>query len=109
MMKVILLISTLLFISCDVENKFDKTLDGFVGKDYNSIIDYWGHPTDSYELPNGNEVLYYLRIKDLTSPFPDYFDEDGNEIPSSCRIYFEVGKDLIIIKYTYDGTYCWED
>lgn len=109
MMKIPLLVSLIFLFSCDVENKFDNTLDTFVGKDYNAILEYWGHPTEITELPNGNDELYYVRIKDLTSPFPDYWDEDGNIVPASCQVWFEVNKDLIIIKYRYKGIYCWED
>ena len=109
MMKLLFLISTILMLSCDVENKFENTLNSYVGKDYNSIIDYWGHPTEIQTVPNKNDILHYLRIKDETSPFPDYLDEDGHEIPSYCNVYFEVGKDLKIIKYSYSGNYCWED
>ena len=107
-MKTILIIYALLFISCDVENKVDGTLKSFVGKDYNLIIDNWGQPTQRYLLPNGNEVLYYLRIGDVTSPSPTFTQENGDEIPNSCRIFFEVGKDFIVLKYTYEGTSCWD-
>ncbi|RLA61291.1 MAG: hypothetical protein DRQ88_12005 [Epsilonproteobacteria bacterium] len=106
-MKNLFLIFLVILISCGVENKFEEELKSFVGKDYNAVIAEWGHPTDIYETPNSNDVLYYLRIKDVTSPFPNYLDEDGKEIPNNCRIYFEIGKDLKIIKYSYKGNYCW--
>lgn len=104
----ILLLTFLLLTSC-YENKFEETLKSFVGKDYQKIVDYWGHPTDSYEGPNGNDVVYYYRVKGLISIQPDDLGPDGEKIEEYCHIYFEVGKDLNIIKYSYNGNYCWED
>lgn len=108
-MKNLLLIFLILLLSCDVENPFEEKLKAWVGKDYNVVISEWGHPTDIYPAPNGNEILYYVRIKSMTSPFPDFLDEEGNEREDSCQIFFEVGKDLLVLKYSYRGTYCWID
>jgi hypothetical protein len=107
-MKTLLLIFSLIFISCDVENKLDNTLQKFVGKDSSELIEAWGHPNTIEELPNGNDSYYYLRIDDQTSPTPEYFNDQGREIANSCRVWFEINKDLIIIKFSYSGTYCWE-
>ena len=106
----VLLLSILLLTSCiKYENKFEKTLDTFVGKGYQSIVDHWGHPTDSYAGPNGNDVIHYLREKDITSSSPDRYDTEGEPIEDYCDVYFELDKDQNILNYTYRGTYCWEE
>lgn len=80
-----------------------------MGKDYQKIVDYWGHPTDSYVGPNGNDVVYYYRVKGITSISPDDLGPDGEKIEEYCHVYFEIGKDLNIITFSYNGNYCWED
>jgi len=100
----------ILLISCTkYENKFEKALDSFVGKDYQVVVDKWGHPTDSYTGPNGNDVIFYRRLKDITSTSPDRYDTDGEVIEDYCNVYFEIDKDQNVLNYTYRGTYCWEE
>ena len=104
-MKKILLFTFLILTSTlALAGEFEENLKSFVGKDYQSIVDYWGHPSDSYEGPNGNDVISYYLFTEL----PDEIGPDWENIKDYCQVFFELGKDLKIISYSYHGTDCRE-
>jgi len=117
----VVFLSLLLLTSCATTAKYNAKLDTWVGKDIYSLIDSWGYPDSTVELPNGNKVYTYSKAESLyvppmmtTTTTVDYgvaysrtTGYGGGHINNWCKTSFETeGSTGNILKWTHKGNHC---
>ncbi len=90
----IIFIISFLINGCYGPKKMTKAFDPWIGKDINEMIERWGPPTKTFNMPNGQQIVY-------TWSYPSYSIWDGS--PRDCVFDWTVDNNGIIKSYRYKG------
>lgn len=72
------LIVTLLLLACATSQKYDKQMQGWIGKSEASLVEAWGRPSAQKYLSPTAKVITYTKVSDLIIPSEYYlYDENG--------------------------------
>ncbi len=113
---IVFLIVTIIFIGCATTEGYRKECEFWIGKSFDRLIDSWGYPRRSYQLPNGNTVYIYEEYSESPRFIESTYTIVGNRIYGRtkepvvrkvwCITYFEVDDQNIIIQYGFEGNNC---
>lgn len=116
----IIIIMILLLSSCASTAKYEAILDGWLQQDINKLINEWGYPHNSLQLPNGNIVYIFGSSDSGITPAQTYthYRAVGDKLYADsvvtggyaynywCRTFFEVNADNVIVKWRVEGNSC---
>jgi hypothetical protein len=117
---VLVLVSCLLISACATSNKAqikadtDAWLNSLLGQNIDVVVNKLGYPLTNFIAPNGNKVFVWGKGEDKTRPMMLYRATPNSSIALGgdtqtywCKVYFEVDASNIIIRYSYEGNYCF--
>ncbi|GLQ95148.1 hypothetical protein [Dyella acidisoli] len=79
--------------------KFETTLNSWVGGDINELIMAWGAPTGVYKMPNQNTVFTWQTAGGMPTP-------EGGELMISCKISIFTDPRGRIFSWRWEGNGC---
>jgi hypothetical protein len=57
-----LLLGCLFLSGCATTGNYEKILQSWTGSDINRLIESWGPPSSTFEMPNGNKTYTWLNV-----------------------------------------------
>lgn len=95
---------SLILCGC-VSNVAPKSVQSsWTGHNIQKLIDSWGYPTKTIQMPNGNSVHLYSRS--AGSDVMPLNETVLSSVSLSCDTWFEVDDVGTIIKWQYSGNGC---
>ena len=76
------LLSCLTLIGCATTSQYQTKLSSLVGQPENALIAQWGKPTGRYTDENGDEVIAYIRTREILIPNTPTFEVNGGGVNS---------------------------
>lgn len=120
-MKIIFmgLLSCLTLIGCATTSQYKTKLSTLVGQPENALIAQWGKPTGRYTDENGDQVIFYIRSREVIVPGIPAISEGFNApnqqvvapgmpnstIPLNCITKF-IMKNGVVSTSTFKGNDC---
>lgn len=98
------IVGLLLSAGCATRGNFESNLQTWVGSDVNALIDGWGPPSATFDLPDGRKMYTWDNQQGaLAIPV-------GNSavaVPLGCAITFTVTKESRVESWRYKGNNCY--
>lgn len=99
---------------------YEKKLDAWMGQSIDYLVNSWGYYNNSFEAPNGNTVYVWERSSSYTMPtqsnttssligntiYSNTSTSGGNVLNYSCRTFFEVDEEGILVSWQFQGNDC---
>jgi hypothetical protein len=92
-----------LLIGCATAERYQETLQAWVGHDISTLVRSWGPPSSSVNLPDGTSIFTWDYVGDAVGM------PVGNMVLVSqpnCRTSFYVGLDNLIYSWRFQGAAC---
>lgn len=89
---------------CMTRGKFEGRLKSWLGSDVNALIEGWGPPSSTYDLPNGRKMLTW---SDDRGAYAAPVGGGAIAVRVGCTITFTVGKDSRVEAWRYQGNNCY--
>jgi len=119
-------ITAFLLTACATTKNYQVMLNHWQGSNIQDLMKSWGYPDAGAKLPNGNTVYMYTRQQTFIAPptpnttptiinargtplaVSTYNGEfvGGQEIPMTCRTWFEVNPQGVIVNTRFQGNNC---
>lgn len=84
------------------ERSYDQKINDFVGKPIADLIMKFGAPSGSIEISGSKFITYEVKSGHAVVPIGFMVAS----VPRECKTTFEVGKDDIVRKASYEGNFC---
>ncbi len=95
------------------EENYKESLNQFIGKPVDDVVDKLGYADQRSEAPNGNRLFIYSTSQMTTSDTICSKDNNGDRICSGgdisiawCKTYFEVDHQNTVVAYFFKGNSC---
>lgn len=102
-MKTVIIAIVVVALACASARHHEEALNTWIGHDANELIQAWGPPASTYELPNGKKMYSW------------YYDGGVVAVPvgsvvygrrRDCQTTFTVDKTGIVETWAYQGNAC---
>lgn len=88
---------------CATTGGFEDVLNSWVGSDVNRLIETWGPPADTYQMPNGRTLYtWFFDGGAVAVPVGDY----AYAVNRYCKTTFTVGKQGRVLGWRWQGNAC---
>ena len=116
-----ILVLGLLLNGCATSEKYEATLNSWVGTSVDNLVGSWGAPNGVYEKDDGGKVLTYFYSRQSTfegtSSTKTTYDSSGyattttsttpgTDITLTCKTTFVVSSAGKITDWSYEGNHC---
>jgi len=107
----LLLLTIAAIVGCTTARKseFENSLNSWVGKPKDSLVESWGPPHSVYQMNSGDEMLTYQESRSLTivQPMPGTRGFYAAPVNRSCQTTFIVSREGVIDRWQYKGNGCY--
>jgi hypothetical protein len=84
-------------------NKYEKTLDTWMGHDVNELINAWGPPSSTFDMPDGHK-MYTWAFDGGAQAFS--IGNNAYAVKRGCVTTFTVGASGKVETWRYEGNAC---
>lgn len=89
---------------CMTRGKFESRLKTWEGSDVSALIESWGPPSSTYDLPDGRRMYTW---SDNRGVYAAPIGHGAIAVPVGCTITFTAGKDNRVEAWRYQGNNCY--
>lgn len=120
--RVIIIVFFLSFLQgCATTARYEATLNKWLGRNINELVQQIGYPLQTMQAPNGNTVYVYAAENSYTNPttYETTFNttwygdvtattnaHGGDTVSYWCMTYLEVDANNIIVNWRWQGNHC---
>ncbi len=102
-LRCFLLATTIFLSACTSTGGYEKVLASWVGNDVSSLIQSWGPPANTYQMPNG-DIMYTFFFDGGAVAMP--VGNMAYAVNRSCKTTFTAGSNGIIKTWRWEGNAC---
>ena len=100
---------TSLLVGCATTGKFKTTMDSWLNNDVSQLIQAWGAPSSTFQVPNGNKIYTWLYVGG-TVAYVNY-NETLNMVTAGaysywCKVDFTANRDDRVVQWAAQGNNC---
>lgn len=88
---------------------FEEKLESWKGADVNQLIESWGPPTSTYDMPNGDKMYTWNRTGGTVASsnyFPQLSLATARANTMYCNTSFTVSSSNIVTNWRWEGNSC---
>ena len=88
---------------------FEEKLESWKGADVNQLIESWGPPTSTYDMPNGDKIYTWNRTGGTVASsnyFPQLSLATARANTMFCNTSFTVDSSNIVTNWRWEGNSC---
>jgi len=109
MKKWICFLATLLLAGCATTGNYERILQSWMGNDVNGLIEAWGPPSSTFDMPNGNKTYTWLNVNGSTG-YANYNPYTRSAYAMSttwwCKTTFTSEPSGRLISWHWEGNAC---
>jgi hypothetical protein len=99
---VLLTLPLLTLTSCKTTENYNQYLSTFSGQNVTQVVNVMGAPTSNYEMPNGDKILTYNKVK-TGSMVSQYGQILGS---GECKTDLVFDANNILKRWVFEGNKC---